>query len=208
MLLSHRDEFLARPTQGLHRWREGPILAGRDLRSGGTWLGFGRGGRWAILTNRPPREGEQFPATAPTRGQLVANFLLGELSPEEYLAGLRASEYAGFQLLLGRGPELFYVSDGESARRLPAGLYGLGNAPLGTPHRRTERALETFQEPNPGGCGGDWLEAFCRPELLLRAPDYGTRHSLVALGTGSKLEVWERNWDVSLKPNHFAMEPW
>ena len=39
LLLSNRDEFLERPSAPLE-YHQG-ILAGRDLRSGGAWLGFG-----------------------------------------------------------------------------------------------------------------------------------------------------------------------
>ncbi|HAM60484.1 MAG TPA: hypothetical protein DCP60_01420, partial [Psychrobacter sp.] len=40
VLLSNRDEFLARPTEQLHQWPDQPIYAGRDSQSGGTWLGI------------------------------------------------------------------------------------------------------------------------------------------------------------------------
>jgi uncharacterized protein with NRDE domain len=70
LLLSNRDEYLDRPTAPLDYWPDQPILAGRDLRSGGAWLGFGPGRRWAVLTNIPgpqPRQpGAKF-SHRPTR---------------------------------------------------------------------------------------------------------------------------------------------
>lgn len=38
VLVHNRDESLHRPTEGMAR-REG-VLCGKDLRAGGTWLGF------------------------------------------------------------------------------------------------------------------------------------------------------------------------
>ena len=55
-LLSNRDEFYQRPTQAVHAWPDSSIVAGRDLQSGGTWLGVTTSGRWAVITNF--REGQ------------------------------------------------------------------------------------------------------------------------------------------------------
>src|SRR3546814_7142869 len=44
----NRDELHARPAQPLARWdRPDHLLAGRDLQSGGTWLGVSEQGRFA-----------------------------------------------------------------------------------------------------------------------------------------------------------------
>lgn len=41
-----------RPTAPAHFWKEQPdLLAGKDLKGGGTWLGVTRTGRVAWLTN-------------------------------------------------------------------------------------------------------------------------------------------------------------
>lgn len=50
VLIGNRDEFHERPTAPLARWAGG-IIAGRDLRAGGTWLGVSEEGRAALVTN-------------------------------------------------------------------------------------------------------------------------------------------------------------
>jgi len=50
-LLSNRDEFYHRPSAMLHSWEHSSIIAGKDLQSGGTWMGVTASGRWAIVTN-------------------------------------------------------------------------------------------------------------------------------------------------------------
>ena len=56
VLAGNRDEFHARPSAALARWADAPVIAGRDLEAGGTWLGASPGGRCAVVTNvRDPR---------------------------------------------------------------------------------------------------------------------------------------------------------
>ena len=48
----NRDEFYERPTARASFWKEAPeLLAGRDLRAGGTWFGITRNGRIGAITN-------------------------------------------------------------------------------------------------------------------------------------------------------------
>src|SRR4051794_36857650 len=90
---ANRDEFYARPTAAAASWEDQPrIYAGRDLQAGGTWMGISQNGlegnRFAAITNvRAPAEKM---ADAPSRGMLVANFLAGAMTPQEYVAQITA----------------------------------------------------------------------------------------------------------------------
>ena len=73
VVVGNRDEFHARPAAPLARWDDAPhILAGRDLMSGGGWIGVSEEGRFAVLTNVA---GHPRGPNAPTRGALVADYL-------------------------------------------------------------------------------------------------------------------------------------
>ncbi|MEE9254880.1 MAG: NRDE family protein, partial [Pseudomonadales bacterium] len=52
IVAANRDEFHERPTAGAHFWGDhSQLLAGRDLKEGGTWMGITRDGRFAAVTN-------------------------------------------------------------------------------------------------------------------------------------------------------------
>jgi len=133
-LVGNRDEFHARPTAPLGWWERPPILAGRDLSAGGTWLGVDARARFGVVTNF---RGGPVPQDAPSRGTLIPRYLAGTLAPLPFLEALarEASAYAGFSLLLGDAESLGYYCnrDPESPRLLDPGVYGLSNATLDAP---------------------------------------------------------------------------
>lgn len=135
MVAANRDEFTARATAASHFWNDHPaILAGRDLVQGGTWMGVTRTGRFAAVTNY--RDPARTAAAPRSRGELPLEFLDSSASPQDYLATVeqRAQYYAGFNLLVGDGRNLWYFSNSEASepRRLSPGIYGLSNARLDT----------------------------------------------------------------------------
>jgi len=70
ILAANRDEFYDRPTSPLAFWDDTPaVLAGRDLKGKGTWLGIAKNGRIAAITNF--REPALFKPNAPSRGLLL-----------------------------------------------------------------------------------------------------------------------------------------
>lgn len=134
LLLGNRDELYARPTAPLNLWPEHPVLAGRDIQAGGTWLGVGAGGRVAALTNyrsaAPPR------ADAPSRGALVTHFLQSSLHAQAYLEALQthANAYNPFNLLVFDGQTLLGLeSRGARVVTLPPGIGAVSNADFHTP---------------------------------------------------------------------------
>lgn len=134
LLLGNRDEFYARPAEPLHHWPDVPILAGRDIQAGGTWLGVGHGGRVAALTNY--RSAVPARKEAPSRGELVADFLQSSLSAQAYLAALQpeASAYNPFNLLVFDGHTLLGLeSRGARIVALQAGIGAVSNADFHTP---------------------------------------------------------------------------
>ena len=75
LLAANRDEFHERPTARADFWVDEPqVLAGRDLRAGGTWLGLSRGGRFATITNIRDPEGTS-PAGVRSRSHSKNNAL-------------------------------------------------------------------------------------------------------------------------------------
>lgn len=152
-LVANRDEFYARPTQPAHWWPGEAIWAGKDLQAGGSWLAIDQQGRWAALTNI--RDGRRRAATqAPSRGELVLQFLRSGQSPWQFAKQLQAqlAAYAGFNLLLGDRQQLCFLSSTEpEPRLLGSGLYSLSNASLNSrwpKQQRAEQALQqTLQQP-------------------------------------------------------------
>lgn len=159
VVAANRDEFYARPTAPAAWWADAPdVLAGRDLREGGTWMGVTRAGRFSAVTNyRDPGLAQK--AAAPSRGALVADFLRGAADAESYIRGLeaRAGEYNGFNLLVGDDGGLFYLSNRtEGVRRLEPGVYGLSNALLDTPWPKVVRAKRAMADALALAEGDAW----------------------------------------------------
>jgi uncharacterized protein with NRDE domain len=153
VVAANRDEFHARAAAPLAKWPPpAELLAGRDLRSQGTWLGIDRARRFGVVTNfrelQPPRTG------APSRGDLVPGFLAahGEHPAGhagDFLAALepRAAAWSGFNLLLADADALWYASNRTTpfARELGPGVYGLANESLDTPWPKLQRVRSGFE---------------------------------------------------------------
>ncbi|MBT8490747.1 MAG: NRDE family protein, partial [Deltaproteobacteria bacterium] len=180
ILASNRDEFYDRPTAPAAFWEDAPeILAGRDLKECGTWLGITKSGRIATLTNY--RDPFSIKDDAPSRGELVSNFHLSHEGPTEYVQRLqqRADEYNGFNLIFGYVSDLYYFSNrGGMAQQLVPGLYGLSNHLLDTPWTKVEwgkKRLADLVSENKSFSPGDIFHILAdrsRPEDIL-LPDTG-----------------------------------
>lgn len=168
VLLANRDEFFERPSVPLAAWAQQPeIYAGRDLRAGGTWLGFHRGNRrLAVVTNvREPQQAVEAPSRS--RGFLVPDFLLGDLSAEQFSQHLLADDsqqYDGYNLLLFDGDKGFCVSNRAGILRLEPGVHGLSNARLDTDWPKVQAVKKGLQEGLAAGRSIEELEDLFRAD--------------------------------------------
>lgn len=207
ILAANRDEFYERPSASVSLWNDAPdVIAGKDLQSGGTWLGITKKGRIAAVTNY--REAGSFRGNAPSRGWLVRDFLCGQENPKGYIKKIEKEKdrYNGFSLILGDTSQMFYFSNRSSAMELAPGLYGLSNRQLDTPWPKTLRGknalgllLSKTENPLPEdifnilsdrskpddselpdtGVGPEWERILS--SIFIKSPVYGTRSSSVIM---------------------------
>jgi len=144
---ANRDEFYERPSEQAEFWSEYPdLLAGKDLKAGGTWMGITKQGRFAAITNF--RDLKNHKNDAPSRGNLTVDFLNNDISPEEYYNKLKPTlnNFNGFNLLLGNVDQLYYFSNKtEDIQRLEPGIHGISNAILDTPWPKVEKSKIQLQ---------------------------------------------------------------
>jgi uncharacterized protein with NRDE domain len=143
VLAGNRDEFTERETARLGWWElagQSPILGGRDLQAGGTWLGITPHGRLGVLTNyRQPSKDDK---EAPSRGEIVPLWLRGDKPMHQLWPQLAMTGYNGFNLValdFAQG-ECFWVSNtAKHPQRLDRGLYGLSNGHLDSDWPKVDR---------------------------------------------------------------------
>jgi uncharacterized protein with NRDE domain len=210
LLAANRDESHARATAPAGWWPDRPqILAGRDLKAGGTWLGVTRTGRFAALTNYRDPERRRVPAPAvaalPSRGALVTAMLESGASVAECLVYLRevGANFYAFNLIFSDGERLgIYESVPGCGRELGPGIYGLSNHLLDTPWPKVRNAKNRLEESLLQMTDTAPLLALLRDDrpapdeelpqtgirlewerllssAFVRAPDYGTRCSTI-----------------------------
>jgi uncharacterized protein with NRDE domain len=221
LLIANRDEYYARPTAPLHWWDNAPILAGRDLQAGGTWLGVSQSGRMAALTNH--RDPANVRAEAPSRGELVSAFLQGQINATDYLTELasRCEHYNPFNLLVFDGRALMGL-ESRHARlvTMQPGIGAVSNADFLTPWPKLAQLKDALharlaQEPptdaqllallhNPQPAQDHQLPATGTPLALERAlsatfvalPDYGTRACSVVRFQADGIHFLEQSFDA------------
>lgn len=203
--IGNRDEYHARPAEPLADWGDGSgLLAGRDRKSGGTWLGVTRAGRFALVTNLRGY-GEPDPAKA-SRGALVTDLLTGSGRYGD-AASAALGDFNPFNLVLADADQALFLSNRPSDERvrLAHGIYGLSNGALDEPWPKTLQLKEALVDwLNGAATEFDPLFAALRSERLgavglhsrepsdvpaeppetpvfIRNPIYGTRCSTVVL---------------------------
>jgi len=148
VLAANRDEVYVRPTAPAAFWDDQPqIYGGRDLEQGGTWLGITRRGKIAAVTNF--RDGYATRDSTRSRGELVSNFLRGNLAADEYVDRVSrdADAYNGFNLIAGDLDRLHYITNrGGYMSAIAPGIHGLSNHLLDTPWPKVERGRKILAD--------------------------------------------------------------
>lgn len=183
LISANRDEFFERPTAGMHQWESG-FYGGKDLRSGGTWLGFHPNGRWSLITNY--RDFTQMRKAEISRGKLVQDFVEGQSDPEEYLREIRSemNRYDGFNLLVSDGNKLCYLSNfGEKIEEIAPGIHGLSNGLINDPWPKIKLAKTQLEEILQADISeGKLLE-------ILKSTEKHPIESLPKTGVPSEMEI-------------------
>jgi uncharacterized protein with NRDE domain len=160
---ANRDEYLDRPASapalGEHGGRR--VLAPRDLRAGGTWLGLNDCGVFAALTNRPNPSPD---ASLRSRGLLVLDALSRQTAGQaaEALAALPPRAYNPFNLFVSDGAEAFVAiyQDRPRVTELAPGVHVIGNAdPDDRSTPKVARLLDAAERVAAGRREW-WLEGF------------------------------------------------
>jgi uncharacterized protein with NRDE domain len=192
VIAANRDEFLERPSEGpaLRATPYGTIVAPRDAKAGGTWLGLNRKGVFAAVTNRHCAEPDP---GCRSRGLLVTDALGWDTAKEavEKLERLEPGRYNPFNLFVADREDSFLVTyDGApTSIDLSPGAHVIGNTAPTAPRTKKlagldrqvdcaaalppERVLDGLAEICSGHDGdGDALGNVC-----VHAGEYGTRSS-------------------------------
>lgn len=147
VFIGNRDELHARPTRSAHWWQDAPdVFGGRDLAAGGAWLGIRLDGRFAVITNY--RHPGAIHEDAPSRGELVRDFLASDASAESFLERLHTDghRYSGFNLLFGNVEQLWYFGNhAAQPQALASGIHGLSNHLLDTPWPKVTRSCAALR---------------------------------------------------------------
>jgi len=202
------------------------VLAGRDLKEGGTWLGVTREGKFAAITNY--RDPSAFKSNALSRGGLVSHYISGKQNAGNYLDEIspQTDKYNGFNLILGEGSDLFVFSNRGEKQKLKPGIYGLSNHFLNTPWPKVSRGKKLLKAaldkkgaeleealfdlladrhiPRDSklpatGIGLEWERVLS--SIFITSPVYGTRSSTILLiGKNNRVKFVEKVFDGNPKP--------
>jgi len=230
IMAGNRDEFYSRPAAPLKFWKDEPsVLGGRDLAGGGTWLGVTKSLKIAALTNC--RDPSAFNPDAPSRGDLVKNFLCGKQEPQSYIRNVEkiGNRYNGFNLIAGERDRLWiYSNRGRATEEIPPGFYGISNHFLDTPWPKIKRSKDVLEgmftkdevdmeaifavledrtfppaEDLPDtGAGPEW-ERMLSP-IFVSSDIYGTRSSSALLiGKDGNMRFLERTFSLKGKGSFY-----
>jgi len=227
IIAANRDEFYERPSSSADFWKDhSRVLAGRDLKNSGTWLGVTKDGKIAAVTNY--RDPSTLKSDAPSRGKLVGRYLTGKRSADNYLKNIsgQTENYNGFNLILGDDNDLFVFSSCGEKQKLKSGIYGLSNHLLNSPWPKVVRCRKMLKAaldkkgdaleealfsvladrrvPQDNklpatGIGLEWERLLS--SIFIESPIYGTRSSTILLiGKNRRVRFVEKVYDGQKEP--------
>jgi uncharacterized protein with NRDE domain len=195
VVAANRDEYFERPAEGpaLRETPDGTVLAPRDRRAGGTWLGLNEHGLFAAVTNRrcdapdPNRR---------SRGLIVMDALRARSARQaaDEIESLAPDTYNPFNLVVADAEtaHVFSYVGGVERLDLAPGPHVIGNVHPGDASSvkiarlrqqvaactSSERVLDDLAEICRSHAGSGPFESTC-----VHAGEYGTRSStLLRLG--------------------------
>jgi len=232
LVAGNRDEFHVRPTAPLRRWpgQAGApgLLAGRDLQSGGTWMGLDTLGRAAVVTNVRDGALPGAPPAPGSRGALPVDYLGGHQGACERAESVldQTAGMAPFNLLLADGNDCCHVGNHpRQAQRVVPGVHVMSNGRFDQAWPKTRhlgQALEQWLADRTGNPEPLWraladeriaadaelpdtgvgieLERRLSPAFI-RGPIYGTRAStLLAVDHQGQGWISERRFGPDGEP--------
>jgi uncharacterized protein with NRDE domain len=150
IVAANRDEHYNRPSAASSLIETTPkIIAGRDLRAGGTWLGVNSAGLMVGILNRHLDGQNSLVADARSRGLLCMELLgcMSSAAAEVFMRHQRA-HYNPFSLLFADKNDAFVSYNAEEkiiTQKLPAGLHVFSSAAEFDLHSaKAERAYALF----------------------------------------------------------------
>lgn len=239
IICANRDEFHQRPTQAMHWWSEKenkmPILAGKDLQAGGTWLGLTKQGRFSALTNF--RRPHLLDKNKQSRGDLVLQALAKQDKEVTTLLKKSSADYNGFNLVFGQLSKLVcFDSLSQQQQPLASGFHSLCNGALddiwpkmalGQAQLASAIAAPTDQSLNidelfnlmqngqqaqtqhlpKTGVPLDWEQLLS--SIFIVSPEYGTRTTnIITQDIDGNISVYDRSYNpkgLCIKEQHFSM---
>ena len=197
VVAANRDEYVDRPAEGptLRSTGGRSIVAPRDVRGGGTWLGVSSEGLFAAITNRPCDVPDR---DRRSRGLLVLDALEAPTADAaaDALMQLGPNAYNPFNLFMADRERAVVVTYEGSPRRidLEPGAHVIGNADPELPTPKLARIREYASHVARGATerAPESLAVICRDhegkgdtfqDACVHAGGYGTRSStLLVLG--------------------------
>lgn len=157
-MAGNRDEFHRRPAQPLARWDNVPgLIGGKDLQSGGMWLGVSEAGRFAVITNLRTDAGPV--PDLETRGALVRDLVSGT-GPYAHARPEHLSRFNAFNLFVATPSTAHFLTNhpGPTNIDIGEGIHALSNGPRDEPWHRKDLLH---------GAMADWIaNDASRPETL------------------------------------------